>query len=209
MGQNYEPVTLGEMQAVLSSQGEWEETLAGSERMYVQTHPADPRVKIKLYSSIPSHMTISRDCGKDAIRLALIFDDGGKGICLGKPARTYRVPGWDRRLAEKIGELREKMPDVIDCDRPGCGGIMVKRKGRNGPFYGCSNYKPKNCRNSFNADEVEGWQPKPPADQATERLGPVKCQIILRKAIHALLTEYADQPRSECEKRILKAVGLD
>ncbi|RMG51167.1 MAG: hypothetical protein D6717_13180, partial [Gammaproteobacteria bacterium] len=37
-------------------------------------------------------------------------------------------------------------PEVSPCPEPGCGGVLRKRKGRYGPFLGCSNY-PK-CRHT-------------------------------------------------------------
>jgi hypothetical protein len=41
---------------------------------------------------------------------------------------------------------------TVFCDAPGCTGIMRKRNGKNGEFYGCSNYP--SCKNTANVNEV-------------------------------------------------------
>jgi DNA topoisomerase-1 len=62
----------------------------------------------------------------------------------------------------------------VNCPQPGCGGYIVKRRGRGGaPFYGCSNY-PK-CR--FIAKDIEkiGAKDSPPEEslpgESTETTG--------------------------------------
>ena len=54
--------------------------------------------------------------------------------------------------------LRQWVPTDYLCDRAGCNGIYQRRKGRRGPFLGCSNY-PK-CRSTKDA---------PPLDTPYER----------------------------------------
>ncbi len=51
----------------------------------------------------------------------------------------------NQKCYEKMGKLLNQ-EDVVIC--PQCGGPMVKRNGRYGEFYGCSNFP--NCRFSMN-----------------------------------------------------------
>nr|WP_330387238.1 exonuclease domain-containing protein [[Clostridium] polysaccharolyticum] len=50
---------------------------------------------------------------------------------------------------EELGKLQADIPVVI-C--PGCGAEMVKRAGKFGEFYGCSNYP--NCRQTKNIKDI-------------------------------------------------------
>ena len=45
---------------------------------------------------------------------------------------------------EHVKNIKEAKKNVWGVKCPYCGGILIKRKGKNGDFYGCSNY-PK-CR---------------------------------------------------------------
>ncbi|HAU84569.1 MAG TPA: DNA polymerase III subunit epsilon [Lachnospiraceae bacterium] len=55
----------------------------------------------------------------------------------------------NQKCYEEMGKLQEEIPTVI-C--PKCGGEMVKRAGKFGEFYGCSNYP--NCRGTMNIKDV-------------------------------------------------------
>ena len=47
---------------------------------------------------------------------------------------------------DQITEQKEKFKPIIDKDHcPRCGGLLVKRYGPFGEFYGCSNYAKQNC----------------------------------------------------------------
>ena len=93
-------------------------------------------------------------------------------------------------LADRIvGEVYEvdssptPPPDALDrpkqFDRPGdgeqvnkkicpsCGGVLVKRSGKKGDFYGCANFKKRNCTYTANVADVEG-SPDSPPDNADE-----------------------------------------
>lgn len=55
----------------------------------------------------------------------------------------------NQKCYEELGKLQEEIPTVI-C--PKCGGEMVRRAGKFGEFYGCSNYP--NCRSTMNIKDV-------------------------------------------------------
>ena len=93
----------------------------------------NPRLAWRVFSSITGEY--SRGCGADAIRVVvwdLTIDKPIIGAC-----RTNRVPGWQDRLKAKIREIGHGLK-LVKC--PDCGSYMVKRKGKNGEFLGCSRF---------------------------------------------------------------------
>jgi len=54
-------------------------------------------------------------------------------------------PGGVKKSGGKSGPTKSKVESVGPCPQPGCGGQLVLRKGKFGPFLGCTNYfsKPK------------------------------------------------------------------
>lgn len=62
-------------------------------------------------------------------------------------ARDHNVPPWTHK-GRKAKPSRTGAPRTAEagCPRPGCGGTLIPKTGRFGPFLGCSNYP--GCRAS-------------------------------------------------------------
>lgn len=106
----------------------------------VRVEKAD--VSVKLYTSINICSNLSREKGKDAIRVVL-FDRNSQRP-LGKQKHTKRTVGWQRRLRDKIFSLILSLKEIPFC--PSCGAHMVERQHNGASFLGCSSY-PK-CKNT-------------------------------------------------------------
>ncbi len=103
----------------------------------------DKKVAIYIRSSV-GHSGMSKDTGQDSIRLHLVKYIHIKSISshnvysmepLGSKLQKYitRVPGWQKRLNEKIKflkELRLSVGDCQDCSDP-LSILKVKKEGNN------------------------------------------------------------------------------
>ncbi len=136
---NYTPVTRKEMEEAL--QGFSLVPLSNTvELVYgrrVKGHSVP--LTLRVYSSIEPEGT-SRGAGQDAIRIALVAKVEGKITGVGRSKRINRVPGWERRLKERL-EAWEKL---LGPDCPRCGSPTKIRRGKSGEFFGCSRYP--DCR---------------------------------------------------------------
>ncbi|MBN1638367.1 MAG: topoisomerase DNA-binding C4 zinc finger domain-containing protein, partial [Ignavibacteriales bacterium] len=97
-------------------------------------------LKVRVYSTleydVKTKKYISRDYGKDAIRV-MLFDYESQHFIGGK-ANTKRITGWQDRLKEKILEIATSVSGLI-CKN--CGSYLVIRKSKEGnEFLGCINY---------------------------------------------------------------------
>lgn len=90
-----------------------------------------------------------------------VWNDGRYGIyfecesaaCDGKVDARPRGRGQAAKSAGRAAARsrgRSEKPAAGPCPRPGCGGTLRERKGRFGPFLGCSNYPA--CRHTVNLD---------------------------------------------------------
>lgn len=105
-------------------------------------------VVARVYSSIDKRSGTSRSKGSDAIRTVL-FDKSINKV-IGGRTRTHRIPTWKGNLRKKVESLMAETEEyVIDCDE--CGGWLVEREGKNGKFYGCTNYP--SCDNTEAIEE--------------------------------------------------------
>lgn len=104
-------------------------------------------VFIKIYSSIDPRTMMSRDTGKDSIRLILV---NGKGKYLAKDGvYVTRVKGWEKRLKDKIRTLWRlalSLPRCPECK--GRSGIYTCRLGQN---------KGKRFHKCFHCQKWLGW----------------------------------------------------
>ena len=76
---------------------------------------------------------VSRRKGKDAIRLSLM--KGGR-VILSLP-HVKRQENWKTHLTARLSDWQAFVAPEY-C--PVCNGVMLKREGRRGPFYGCSEF---------------------------------------------------------------------
>jgi ssDNA-binding Zn-finger/Zn-ribbon topoisomerase 1 len=105
------------------------------------------------------------DSGNDSIRLYLAHSKTGKPLAKKVDAWTQRTSGWQDRMIKKIRVLYQKGMSMVSC--PQCGGVLLKKSGRYGTFWGCSNYP--RCRYTANSlDKVPQEQPTQKADDDTD-----------------------------------------
>jgi hypothetical protein len=116
--------------------------------------PLDNQIGITIRSSIKSN-GLSANVASDSIRAWLVNGDRPLGI----KTRTYRQPGWEVRLNEKIKQLaswRTLAGDCKKCNQPK-GIFRVAKDGDNKgrPFAKC------NCAHSQKLDDNFIWLDKP------------------------------------------------
>lgn len=98
--------------------------------------------KIFINSSVDSQTNISRDSGKDSIRVWVVYQ--------GKPQKktqrwVTRIAGWEDRLKHALLDTCNEINRLDYSPKcPNCNGHMVIRKGVHGKFYGCLKFP--NCR---------------------------------------------------------------
>lgn len=102
----------------------------------------DRKLSIRVYTSLNPD-GLGRDVGKDAIKVCLYAMWNDKPVRCGTQQRVNRTKDWQVRLLERIKNLTPGP----EC--PTCGAPMVIRKGANGKFWGCTEYK-QGCRGTRN-----------------------------------------------------------
>lgn len=108
---------------------------------YIFNIPASPGSLIRVFSSVDIRSKVSRDIGKDAIRLVLIDKESNLPITKGQ--KTLRMFNWKDHLSRKIKYLLEYVR-YFERKCPFCDSFLTIREGDNGPFWGCSEYP--NCK---------------------------------------------------------------
>lgn len=99
MVKSYVVVTELEFDNLLKYEKGWTKDYQGSELVYSYNTVKNPNIQIKVYSSL-TKSGVCRKCGGDAIRIVAINTKTNKGVL--KSSRTYRVPGWEVRVKEKV-----------------------------------------------------------------------------------------------------------
>ena len=148
MAAKYQQVTLEDMSTILAPLGFTVTTVQGcresvfGKRVDVNGH----HMSLRVFTSVVGN--VSRDSGKDAIRVCLAYRlPDGTIKTVGSSKRVNRVPGWQGRLVERLAAWTEQLgPACPKCTKP-----MVKRKSKSGAFFGCCNYP--DCRGTRNVDE--------------------------------------------------------
>ena len=112
------------------------------ERMYEEYDDEDDKIRI-----ISSTNGTCPECGTG--KMVLKFNpETGKSF--------FNCSNWSRCNwfgGRFFGDI-EEMEDFVKC--PDCGGILIKKHGRFGDFYGCINYFPDElCRFTCNVEDVE------------------------------------------------------
>jgi hypothetical protein len=108
------------------------------------------RLELKILTSVRSDRRMSRDCGEDAIRCILVWNDAqGWESVIDHTTRTNRCgnSAYDivKRVLDKAREMiSQRIPACPCCGRP-----MVVRtvQGTTRQFWGCCGYK-QGCRGS-------------------------------------------------------------
>lgn len=137
---NYVNVTQEDMEELLLPQGFRKLDLDGvRELVYGKRVDRDGlTLTMRVFTGIDPDGN-SRDCGSDAMRVNLFWRRPDEKIVnIAGSKRVHRVAGWKGNLQQRIDTL---VPGPC-C--PTCSSPMVERKGKNGKFYGCSDFP--NCR---------------------------------------------------------------
>jgi hypothetical protein len=113
------------------------------EAVYVRSNHNHPDLKIKVYTSLPAEGGDARGCGKDAIRVCLVYEPvNGRSFGLDSEPRVYRtgsVEAVQKRLLERMREAYDlanqhgkrhcpicdapTWPDTRKCILRGCSGV--------------------------------------------------------------------------------------
>lgn len=117
--------------------------LRGVQEYVYEIDTTQPRVKIRIYSSVSKNSNQARGKGFDAIRC--VVDYKGTEIFKGT-AHTKRLSTWKKNLKDKILELTDRLDEMPAC--PQCQSAMTIRKGPRGNFWGCVSF-PK-CKGTKN-----------------------------------------------------------
>lgn len=143
-------IHLDDMHAFLTENGFSRIQLADStvELVYAKrVYQGDFQLSLRVYTSIAYGE--SRDCGEDAIRVALFMRrSDGTIVKLCGSKRVHRVVGWRKNLKDRLDNWLDYFPKE-HCDK--CNMPMVPRKGKFGNFIGCSNYPL--CKNKKNIED--------------------------------------------------------
>lgn len=140
----YTPISREEMEVLMASEGFTEADKPLSvERVYhkVWRQTTAYTLRVEVYSTIHKYRHQSRSSGEDAIRTVMILEvPGRKTKVVRKHKRVHRTQHWRKNLLSRLQTLGQlDPPECPDCRMP-----MVLRSGKNGDFWGCSEY-PK-CR---------------------------------------------------------------
>ena len=95
MAKRYIQIRLNEFDDLLKTEKGWKRNISGKEYVYDYKLPGKP-VLIKVLSSITEDNTVSRNCGKDSIRVfAVVINEHGKVLRgLTKSKRVFRTKNW-------------------------------------------------------------------------------------------------------------------
>jgi hypothetical protein len=108
----------------------------------------DYPVCLRVYTSIVRGE--GRDVGEDAIRVVVVTKHDKAGVIpFGRSRRVYRVQGWRNNLQNRIETWESNLGPIC----PRCGAWMALRKGKNGPFWGCTMFKSQQCKGSMPVEE--------------------------------------------------------
>jgi len=99
----YTEISLGEMQQVLANWDEVNGSSSTREYVYEKMINENPKIVIKVYTSISKNNDSSRDKGQDAIRVCAVDLTNRRGWI--KTVRVLRVNGWRNNLLKAISSV--------------------------------------------------------------------------------------------------------
>lgn len=139
MAGTYTRITEGEMDDVLLSNGFEVVDLDGvNEKVYQFNFDtkSGETLGIRVYSSIDLRTGDSRGCGNDAIRVTMMWKDGGEWKAIGSSKRVNRIQTWKKNLENRLNTWST----MLEGRCGDCGAPLRKRSGEYGEFLGCSRY---------------------------------------------------------------------
>jgi len=144
----YRPISRATFAAEMAAMGFAEVAYHGSkehmyQRMMARKDGSPSRFVVRICSSVHMDTGTTRDCGEDAIRILLLDTD-----LKDHNGRPKIVQDWRTfRTENALRNMRERARDAFAYaikNRCECGAVMVERKGKTGPFMGCTDYP--NCK---------------------------------------------------------------
>lgn len=94
------------LESFLKDKG-FKRTETRTEVVYVFNHKVNKNIQIKVYTSIKIGNQAARGCGKDAIRVCAVFNNGKKSFGIAKLPRVYRTGSVDKVLDRMLERMRE------------------------------------------------------------------------------------------------------
>lgn len=108
------------------------------------------RLAVVVYSSIDERTGVSRDSGRDAIRVVLMWRDkdaaARKWKAIGSTKRVNRISTWRKNLRKRLSSWK----DMLEGKCEDCGAPLTVRNGKHGKFLGCVRYNSTNCKYTEN-----------------------------------------------------------
>jgi len=133
----YTAITIQEMEDFLKTDKGWVQHTPLGQEIHFDFHKGP--YTIRVFSSIPSG-GVSRECGKDAIRVIIttVVDGEDKGIK--KFPRVTRQANWRKYLKLRVMEAFTYISTIKACSL--CNSPLVLRtvKATNKEFYGCTRF---------------------------------------------------------------------
>jgi hypothetical protein len=116
MGSRFVTIDRDDFCSALEAKGFKQDPTAQGELVYVFQHKLDPTMYVKIYTSLPRQRGDTRGCGKDAIRVLLIFknDRTQKSGCLFKATRVFRTGTQQGVIERTLERAREAYQVGID-----------------------------------------------------------------------------------------------
>jgi hypothetical protein len=135
----YVEIKEGEMRAFLDAKGFTEIKLPDTKEI-VYGKIVAPSICLRVYTTIEGG--VSRESGDDAIRFVLVRRNQANQVkVIGVNKKVLRTRNWRSNMTNRIDGWNEMLGPT--CHK--CGNFMVQRSGRNGDFWGCTNYPECNC----------------------------------------------------------------
>jgi hypothetical protein len=106
MASRYVVVSRESIEGFLRSK-HFERTVQATEVVYLFRHRRDPRVVVKVYTSLRVGARTARGRGEDAIRVATVFDDGQRSFGVGKFPKILRTGSEQLILDRMYSRIRE------------------------------------------------------------------------------------------------------
>lgn len=160
MGRNYVERTKNEMDELLVGKYRFRLiNLSGVAEYVYQREGVHVPYSVRIYSSVDVRTGRTRDCGDDAIRVVMVNRSGHPLKVMGEKRNTKigtrinRTKGALDNLEKRVRQyLTMGTPDYL-C--PQCKSLMAVRRGGNGPFLGCTEWKSGNegCSGTRQAPE--------------------------------------------------------
>jgi hypothetical protein len=110
--------------------------------------PLNQHAVVKVYSSVDRNTDVSREVGKDSIKIVLAKRTDLKPI-RPKFTHVYRIETWKENFRIHLREALESyLGRLLKCEE--CAGVLIlKKSSKNRNFIGCSNFQTNGCRNSI------------------------------------------------------------